>query len=116
MTVGEGEARTFFAQWFEAIQVGDGKAFATGYYEPEIAGSLDRRSGYEVPIYGRPDNLVDVELGQFSADLTQTYYFARLEVEQPNDRAIGRAVCKEFELHEDHPSGSGRGPAGHWRA
>ncbi|RZM18411.1 MAG: hypothetical protein EOP67_60250, partial [Sphingomonas sp.] len=39
-------ARTFFAQWFEAAQIGDGKAFATGYYEPEIAGSLERRDGY----------------------------------------------------------------------
>ena len=68
-TVGQGDARIFFAQWFEAVQVGDGKAFATGYYEPEIAGSLDRRSGYEVPIYGRPDNLIDVDLGLFSADL-----------------------------------------------
>ncbi|WP_444544611.1 murein transglycosylase A [Sphingomonas metalli] len=64
-----GDARAFFAQWFEAVQVGDGKAFATGYYEPEIRGSLDRRSGYEVPIYGRPTDLIDVDLAQFSDDL-----------------------------------------------
>ena len=62
-------ARAFFAQWFEAVQVGDGKAFATGYYIPEIAGSRDRRPGYDTPIYSRPDDLVDVDLGQFSADL-----------------------------------------------
>jgi membrane-bound lytic murein transglycosylase A len=64
-----GTARAFFAQWFESVQVGDGKAFATGYYVPEIAGSRDRRAGYDTPIYGRPDDLVDVDLGQFSADL-----------------------------------------------
>lgn len=64
-----GGARAFFAQWFEAVQVGDGRAFATGYYEPEIAGSRERRPGYDVPIYARPDDLVDVDLGQFSADL-----------------------------------------------
>jgi len=62
-------ARAFFAQWFESVQVGDGKAFATGYYVPEIAGSRDRRAGYDVPVYGRPDDLVDVDLGLFSADL-----------------------------------------------
>ncbi|WCM29847.1 murein transglycosylase A [Sphingomonas sp. QA11] len=68
-TAGSGDARAFFAQWFETVQVGDGKAFATGYYEPEIIGSRDRRRGYDVPIYGRPSDLVDVDLGQFSADL-----------------------------------------------
>ena len=67
-SVPRGGARTFFTQWFEAVQVGDGKAFATGYYEPEIAGSLDRRDGY-APIYGRPNDLIDVDLGAFSTSL-----------------------------------------------
>ena len=66
---GGGDARGFFARWFEAAQVGDGRAFATGYYEPEIAGSLERRAGYEVPIYARPSDLIDVDLGQFSPAL-----------------------------------------------
>ncbi|PAX09246.1 murein transglycosylase A [Sphingomonas lenta] len=64
-----GGARDFFARYFEAVQVGDGKAFATGYYEPEIAGSRERRPGYDVPIYARPDDLVDVDLGQFADNL-----------------------------------------------
>jgi len=64
-----GDARAFFAQYLEAVQVGDGRAFATGYYEPEIRGSLERRSGYEVPVYGRPTDLIDVDLGRFSDDL-----------------------------------------------
>jgi membrane-bound lytic murein transglycosylase A len=76
---GSGEARRFFATWFETVQVGDGKAFATGYYEPEIAGSRDRRRGYEVPIYGRPADLVDVDLGQFSADLKGKKIRGRVE-------------------------------------
>lgn len=59
----------FFGQFFEAAQVGDGRAFATGYYEPEIAGSRDQRKGYDVPIYGRPDDLIDVDLGLFSDSL-----------------------------------------------
>lgn len=60
------DAPAFFARYFEAVQIGDGKAFATGYYEPEILGSRERRPGYEVPIYGKPTDLVEVDLGLFS--------------------------------------------------
>ncbi|WP_298672805.1 MltA domain-containing protein [uncultured Sphingomonas sp.] len=63
-----GDAQAFFTRWFETVQVGDGRAFATGYYIPEIAGSPNYRDGY-APIYARPDDLVDVDLGLFSADL-----------------------------------------------
>jgi membrane-bound lytic murein transglycosylase A len=52
------DAARFFATQFEAVQVGDGAAFATGYYEPEIAGSRTRRPGFEVPVYGLPPDLV----------------------------------------------------------
>ncbi len=52
------QARSFFAQTFTPVQVGDGKAFATGYFEPEIAGSRTRRPGFEVPVYGVPTDLV----------------------------------------------------------
>lgn len=63
-----GDAQGFFARWFEAVQVGDGGAYATGYYIPEIAGSPIYRDGY-APIYARPDDLIDVDLGQFSDSL-----------------------------------------------
>lgn len=62
-------ARSFFETSFEAVQVGDGKAFATGYYEPEIAGSRVAAPGYPVPIYRRPADLIEVNLGAFSSDL-----------------------------------------------
>ncbi len=62
----ESSATAFFARYFEAVQVGDGKAFVTGYYEPEIAGSRTQQPGYAVPIYRRPPDLIDVNLGQFS--------------------------------------------------
>ncbi len=68
-SVPPGGATTFLQRWFEADQVGDGRAFATGYYIPQIAASRERRAGYDTPIYGRPDDLVDVDLGQFAADL-----------------------------------------------
>ena len=51
-------ASEFFRDRFDWVQVGDGKAFATGYYEPEIRGSRVRAPGFEVPIYARPASLV----------------------------------------------------------
>jgi peptidoglycan lytic transglycosylase A len=88
------DAPAFFARWFETVQIADGKAQATGYYEPEIAGSRERRRGYEVPIYGRPNDMVDVDLSPFSPDLkgkrirgrmlTRSFvpYFERREIDQ----------------------------------
>ncbi|MGQ0559626.1 MAG: murein transglycosylase A [Sphingosinicella sp.] len=51
----------FFRTFFDAVQVGDGRAFATGYYEPEIMGSRPRRPGYEVPVYAKPPDLLDAD-------------------------------------------------------
>jgi membrane-bound lytic murein transglycosylase A len=52
------DAARFFALWFEAAVVGDGNAFLTGYYEPEIAGVRTRQPGFDVPVYGLPPDLV----------------------------------------------------------
>lgn len=49
-------ASLFFEQFFDTALVGDGKAFATGYFEPEILGSRTRRPGH-VPVYGVPSDL-----------------------------------------------------------
>jgi len=65
----EASASEFFSRYFEAVQVGEGAAFVTGYYEPEISGSRTRQPGYQVPIYRRPNDLIDVDLGQFSESL-----------------------------------------------
>ena len=64
-----GDAISFFSAHMDAVQVGDGKAFATGYFEPEIAGCRVRQPGCEVPVYKRPPDLIDVDLGQFSDEL-----------------------------------------------
>ncbi|PJG47877.1 hypothetical protein CAF53_06200 [Sphingobium sp. LB126] len=65
----ESSANEFFSRYFEAVQVGAGTAFVTGYYEPEIAGARSRQPGYQVPIYRRPSHLIDVNLGLFSDSL-----------------------------------------------
>lgn len=65
----DSDAGGFFTRYFEADQVGDGKAFVTGYFEPQIAGCLKPRRGCETPIYARPEDLVTVDLGRFSQAL-----------------------------------------------
>jgi membrane-bound lytic murein transglycosylase A len=64
-----GDGLSFFATYMDAVQVGDGKAFATGYYEPEILASRTRGNGFETPIYKRPPELIEVDLGSFASDL-----------------------------------------------
>ena len=65
----DSDASAFFTRYFGTVQIGAGTAFVTGYYEPEIAGSRTKRPGYDVPIYRRPADLIEVDLGQFSDDL-----------------------------------------------
>jgi membrane-bound lytic murein transglycosylase A len=39
-----------------------GKVLFTGYYEPLLKGSLVRQYQYKYPVYGRPDDLITVDL------------------------------------------------------
>ena len=57
-TIAPGAAATFFHDRFAWLQVGDGKSFATGYYEPEIRASRVRAPGFDVPVYALPADLV----------------------------------------------------------
>jgi membrane-bound lytic murein transglycosylase A len=80
-------AASFFQSQFDWVRVGDGKAFATGYYEPEIAGSRVPLPGY-APIYRVPPDLIrctkpDGTTGRGRIDETGTctLYFTRQEIE-----------------------------------
>ncbi|MDY7098374.1 MAG: MltA domain-containing protein [Pseudomonadota bacterium] len=53
----EARAGDFFKTQFTPVQIGDGRAFATGYFEPQISGSRTRRSASDVPVYGVPRDL-----------------------------------------------------------
>lgn len=53
------DAPAFFRTHFEAVEVGEAAAFATGYFEPEIPGSRTRRPGYGVPVYAVPPDLLE---------------------------------------------------------
>lgn len=52
------DAVGFFKSQFETARLSDGRAFVTGYFEPEIAGSRTRQPGYDVPVYRIPPDLV----------------------------------------------------------
>jgi len=74
---------------FELVQIGDGTAFATGYYEPEIRGCRTRQPGCEVPIYRRPADLLDAnpqtgERGRGRVDEQGHYvlYYDRAAIEE----------------------------------
>jgi len=86
-TLDPGYAPGFFYYGFDWVKVGDGRAFATGYYEPEIEGSRTPQPGY-VPIYRLPPDLVrctkaDGTTGRGRIDPTGAclLYFTRAEIE-----------------------------------
>lgn len=88
LTVPPGSAGAFFRNNFDWVQVGDGRAFATGYYIPEIAGSRTPLPGYTVPVYRTPPDLVrcakpDGTTGRGRIDETGTcvLYYTRAEIE-----------------------------------
>ena len=80
-------ASAFFRTRFDWVRVGEGKAFATGYYEPEIAGSRTPLPGY-VPIYRVPPDLVrctradgGTGRGRYDEQNQCVLYYTRPEIE-----------------------------------
>ena len=126
----ETEAAQFFVTWFEAVRIGDGKAFVTGYYEPQIAGVRTRRAGYDVPVYGLPADLVRARpgdappnpngtqpLGRYDEEGRFVPYFDRGEIEDGALMGKGLEIAwaaDPVELFFLQVQGSGRlvGPDG----
>lgn len=71
-------AEAFFASNFTAIQVGNGRGLDTGYYEPELAASQRPTPGFGVPLYRRPPDLVEVNLGRFDPALAGKRVWGRV--------------------------------------
>lgn len=72
------EARTFFEAAFAPFEVNSptGAGFFTGYYEPEVAGSLTQTPEFTVPLFRVPDDLVEIAAGEAPA-LDPSFRFAR---------------------------------------
>ena len=107
----------FFFYRFDWLKVGDGRAFATGYYEPEIEGSRTSLPGY-VPIYRVPSDLIrctkaDGTGGRGRIDATGAcvLYFTRAEIEDGalNGKGLELAWAKDpVDLFFLEIQGSGR--------
>jgi membrane-bound lytic murein transglycosylase A len=84
----DADAAGFFASNFEAVEVGSGEAFATGYYEPQIRGCRVRMPGCEVPVYRVPPDLLESNpltgergRGRLNEDGAFVLYHDRAEIE-----------------------------------
>jgi membrane-bound lytic murein transglycosylase A len=124
------DARGFFVRYFETARVSDGKAFTTGYYEPEIAGVRVRRPGYDVPVYAAPPDLVRARpgdapasangrqpLGRYDASGRFVPYYSRGEIEDGALAGRGLEIAwaadpVEFYFLQVQGSGRLRGPDG----
>jgi len=113
-----GGAAAFFQNEFDWVRVGDGKAFATGYFEPEIAASPVPTPAHTVPIYRTPQDLTRCALpdgktgrGRFDETGQCVYYFSREEIEQGALAGKGLEIAwaaDPIELFFLHIQGSGR--------
>lgn len=102
---GDGEgARIFFEGWMRpwaATDDGRAEGLFTGYYEPTLEGSRRRHGPFAVPLYRRPPELINLDLGKFRTSLR-------------GQRLAGRIVAGELVPFEDRAgidagSLSGRG-------
>lgn len=93
----------FFYYNFDWLKVGDGRAFATGYYEPVIAGSRTPQPGY-APIYQVPPDLVrctradgTTGRGRVDANGSCVPYYSRSDIDLGalNGRSLEIAWAKD---------------------
>lgn len=124
-------APSFFQTYFETARIGDGTAFATGYYEPEIEGSRAPIPGYDVPVYkmppdlvrGWPDDMSEKErtgkqpLGRYDDRGKFVPYYDRTEIEAGALAGKGLEIAwakdpVEFFFLQIQGSGRLRGPDG----
>lgn len=88
------DARSFFERRFRPYRVEDEacpEGLFTGYFEPEVAGSLVSGPGFQVPLYRKPDDLIAFgEVGRTTTGMSfgrvvngrPCSYLTRREIEQ----------------------------------
>lgn len=75
------DARAFLERWFVPVSRSErpaGEGLFTGYFEPEVAGQRTPVPGAE-PLYVRPPELVEVDLGSFRPALSGTRLAGRVQ-------------------------------------
>lgn len=75
--------RQFFEEYFIPHQAttdtGGDRGLITGYYVPDLIGSRIATERFRYPVYGRPDDLVVVDLGDIHPDLSHHGLRGRLQ-------------------------------------
>lgn len=73
------QARAYFERWFTPYRIlpNAGQGFLTGYFEPELEGSLTRTAAFTAPVLGRPADLVTLQPGDPRGDLDPALSSAR---------------------------------------
>ncbi len=119
--------RTFYETWFTPYQVfnpdGSDQGLITGYYEPLLKGSRHMSERFPYPLYGAPEDLLEVDLGdvypQFKGMRLRgrlqgkkvVPYYNRAEIDADVSMLKGRElfwVENEVELFFLQIQGSGR--------
>ena len=63
----DGELRSFIKEEMRVFSINNNETgLFTGYYEPEIEGSLVKTKEYAVPVYALPQDIVRIDLGKFN--------------------------------------------------
>lgn len=87
--------RNFYETWFTPYQVfnpdGTDTGLITGYYEPLLKGSRTRSKRFAYPIYGPPDDMLDVDMGDL---------FPQFRGQHVRGRLVGKRVVPYFNRAE----------------
>jgi len=100
MALASNDAQKFFESHFQPLKISTDRSLFTGYYEPQVQGSLTRTDEFQVPLYSKPHDLI---AGQ--------NYFTRKEIEQGalKDRALEICFLRSWpEAYFIHIQGNGR--------
>jgi len=126
-TPSDSQAKQFFEAHFNPHRVHGAyrrrTGLVTGYYEPILRGSRERDTTYRYPIYGRPPDLLTIDIGDLYPDLKGKRlrgrvtgnrvvpYFSRKEIDAGDVTFAGQEllwVDDAMDLFFLHIQGSGR--------
>jgi membrane-bound lytic murein transglycosylase A len=95
------QARLFFEQHFNPVRLVNSDtepAMVTGFYEPIVEGSRTQSPKFRVPIYAKPDDLVEIDDATRPAGMDPYFRFARKTgedlIEHPDRGEIERGFLK----------------------
>lgn len=77
------DAKRFIHDYFQPYKIfqedGSNQGLLTGYYEPELFGSLEQGAGFEYPVYAEPNDLITVDLSTIYPELKHKRLRGRIE-------------------------------------